>query len=339
MMAADLPVGLLAARLGDKPLMILASLLMAAAFAGLALAPGLWMVSLATLVLGAASSAFLLARMSHLAAACPAWQRGRVIAMLAGIMRISTLLGPLAGGYLAEVAGFGAVFAAAALASLGGGLVVLVSLRAAPHAGAATGLHGILRVARAHGRNLLSAGSAAVAIMLMRAGRTLLLPLMGAALGLTPTAVGVIVALSAVADVALFYPAGQLLDRLGRRRVAIPGSLALALGIGALAVVSGPLSLALVATLVGIANGLTTGIVMTLGTDLAPRGERGAFLGLWRLLGDFGMAAGPLLVSAVATAAPLGLAALAVSAVGLLGTWTMWRFVPETLPAQTGRGE
>jgi hypothetical protein len=66
---------------------------------------------------------------------------------------------------------------------------------------------------------------------------------------------------------------------------------------------------------------------MTLGADTAPVGARAQFLGGWRLLGDLGGSAGPLLVSAVAAVAGLGTAVVVVGGVLALGscwvaTWT-----------------
>ena len=42
------------------------------------------------------------------------------------------------------------------------------------------------------------------------------------------------------------------------------------------------------AVVLGIANGLSTGITMMLGTDNAPSKNKGEFLGIWRLLTDGG---------------------------------------------------
>ena len=69
-----------------------------------------------------------------------------------------------------------------------------------------------------------------------------------------------------------------------------------------------------------------------LGTDLAPAAQRGEFLGLWRLLTDFGTAAGPMVVSSLLSVAPLGLAALGVAALGGAGSYVVYRYVEETLP-------
>src|SRR5262249_24516472 len=51
-------------------------------------------------------------------------------------------------------------------------------------------------------------------------------------------------------------------------------------------------------------NGVGAGIVMTLAADAAPIEGRIGFLSVWRTMSDTGGAAGPLLVSIVATAWP-----------------------------------
>ena len=56
------------------------------------------------------------------------------------------------------------------------------------------------------------------------------------------------------------------------------------------------LTLLAAAILTGIGNGFGSGIMMTLGADLAPKGSIGEFLGLWRLIGDIGSTGGPLVV-------------------------------------------
>ncbi len=85
--------------------------------------------------------------------------------------------------------------------------------------------------------------------------------------------------------------------------------------------------------LASIGNGLGSGIVLTLGADLSPAGERSRFLGVWRLVGDSGALVGPLLTAAVAS---LGAALTLTWLIGVIGAAVMWRRVPETLrPAVT----
>ena len=87
------------------------------------------------------------------------------------------------------------------------------------------------------------------------------------------------------------------MGRFGRRAAAIPSSLLFAFGLISLAFTDTYLSLCLVAIVLGIANGLSTGITMMLGTDNAPSKNKGEFLGIWRLLTDGGSSLGPILAS------------------------------------------
>ena len=64
--------------------------------------------------------------------------------------------------------------------------------------------------------------------------------------------------------------------------------------------------LAAIMVLISFANGLGSGIVMTIGADTAPVVGRAQYLGGWRLCGDIGITGGPLLVGLVSLVAPLG---------------------------------
>ena len=333
MMAADIPAGMLAARFGDRSVMVCSIVLMGAAYLGFALVERVQPLYAIAFVYGTGASSYLLGRMSYITDACAAAQRGRVIAMVAGSMRASALVGPLAGGALAEFAGFKVAF-------LGGGACVFLGLlcvtvfahRARP-AGAAPQVRAVVRLALEHRRVFATAGIAAIVFMLMRSARTLLMPLLGADLGLAAASIGLVVSLAAVVDVLMFYPAGVIMDKHGRRATAVPSSILFAVAIASMSLAQGFVSLLGVAVLVGLANGLSTGIIMTLGTDHAPHARRGEFLGLWRLLTDVGTTAGPMAIAAVVAVAPIYTAALVIAAVGAAGSFIIYRFVEETLAA------
>ena len=73
---------------------------------------------------------------------------------------------------------------------------------------------------------------------------------------------------------------------------------------------------AMFAAVLGVGNGLSSGILLTLGADVAPKSDPAPFLGSWRTLTDAGGAVAPLLVSAIAAASSL---AVATGAMGVLG--------------------
>ena len=99
-------------------------------------------------------------------------------------------------------------------------------------------------------------------------------------------------------------------------------------------VTGGFTGLLLASLLMGVGNGFGSGLVMTLGVDLAPRTSAGEFLGIWRLMGDFGSTAGPMLIGVVAQVLGLQLAPLLIACVGIGGAWLMAFKVTETLSAK-----
>lgn len=331
MMAMDVPAGMIAARIGEKTVMLGAVALIGASYALFATTGGVNFVLVTAFAYGAGSSSFLLGRMSYIASHCDIDRRGRVIAMIAGTLRVCALVGPFIGSAIADSWGFETAFALSAALIVVAFFSVIVWADGTHEDRRAPGFADIAAVASVQRRDLITAGSAAISFMLMRASRTVLIPLFGDHLGLSVAEIGLIVSASALIDVSLFYPAGLIMDRWGRRATAVPSSVIFALALALLAPVVGFYSLLGVALLLGIANGLSTGIVLTLGTDLAPPERRSEFLGLWRLLTDLGSTSGPLLVGGVVKMASLAVAPLVVGACGLAGAFIVWRFVEETL--------
>lgn len=138
--------------------------------------------------------------------------------------------------------------------------------------------------------------------------------------------------IGALADLLCSYPAGQIMDRYGRRLVAVPSLVVITASFVALPLTTTVVGMTAFAVLMGVGNGLGNGVIMTLGADVAPPATRAEFLAAWRLMHDSGMFLGPLAVGAVAAAAPLGYAAATVGAVSGLGAAVMHRFIPRYSP-------
>jgi len=81
-----------------------------------------------------------------------------------------------------------------------------------------------------------------------------------------------------------------------------------------------------------VANGLGSGILMTIGADLADRSNPAPFLGAWRFTGNLGGAAAPLAIAGVTAAVSISAAAGALGVLGILGAAVMVRYLPRYLP-------
>lgn len=86
----------------------------------------------------------------------------------------------------------------------------------------------------------------------------------------------------------------------------------------------------------GAGNGMSNGLVMTLGADVSPRDRRAEFLAAWRLTHDTGSSTGPLVVGAVATVS-LAAGAMTIGALGVVGAAVMWRYIPRYVPSPRSR--
>jgi MFS family permease len=82
------------------------------------------------------------------------------------------------------------------------------------------------------------------------------------------------------------------------------------------------------AFIVAIGNGIGSGILLTLGSDLADKKNPAPFLGAWRFVTDSGAALAPLGIASLTAAISLGAAAFAVGIAGVIGTIMMMAYVP-----------
>jgi MFS family permease len=185
-------------------------------------------------------------------------------------------------------------------------------------------------ILREHRGVLLTAGLAATALQGLRQARNALLPLWADSIGLSVQTTAVLFGVSLGVELLLVYPGGSVMDRWGRKAAAIPCLVIMSVGLGSLPLTQGVLTLSLVAMLLGVGNGLSSGVVMTLGADYAPDAIRVPFLGVWRVLSDIGTAGGPLAVAGATAAVTLGGAAVFVGAIGLTAALFVARFVPES---------
>ncbi|NNG20323.1 MFS transporter [Naumannella sp. ID2617S] len=329
-LVGDLPAGSIAARIGEKRALVGAAVVEAAAMLAAWRAAHLAVLAAAVFVAGLAGAVFGLARQAYLTEVVPFRQRARALSALGGMLRVGMFVGPLVGALVVGRFGLSSAYAAAAAMSLAAGLLTL-ALPDVPRPtvrGPAPPRPRTIEVIREHRKVLATLGLGALLIMLGRAGRLSLLPLWAEAAGLSAQATSLIFAVAAFADMAMFYPSGLIMDRFGRFWSTAPTLVLLGLGFALLPLSHGPWTIGLVAVLLGIGNGFSAGIVMTLGSDASPAAGRPQFLGAWRLLSDAGNAVGPFLVGAVVAVAPLWAAALVTAATCWFGAGWFVKWLP-----------
>lgn len=356
-LCGNLPAGWAVARIGERMTMVLAGVLSMLAVVGMAVAPILAAFAAAVFVLGFCAAAFGLARHAFMTTRVPIAFRARALSLLGGSFRLGVFIGPFVTAALLQIFGD----ESASIWFFLGCLIVMVVLvifgpdpekTIAPIASspalaedsgeAVTGSIptvervGIFRTMRDHRGVLGRLGLAAASLSAVRSARQVVLPLWGVSLGLDAQTIALVVGVSGAIDFALFYASGQVMDRFGRLWAAMPAMVLMGAGFVVLSFThdgdAAVLWFGMLAAVLGVGNGLSSGILLTLGADVAPKSDPAAFLGSWRTLTDAGGAVAPLLISGVTAIASLSLATGVIGVVGLLGAVGFIRWIPRFSP-------
>ena len=348
--------GRLVGALGGRRAMVTATVVAVAALGGILGAmslPGTGAVTgfvAAVVLLAVASNIWALARQDYVADAVPTAARARALSLLGGMMRLGVLVGPALGSAVIAVAGLRAPFAlhmVTALIALGlvltqalptaellagscapastsatTGGEALGAVRPAPSAPSARGRE------RADLRATAVVAVAMTALTLLRANRIVLVPLWGAHLGMSGSLISATFAAGALMDVAMFLPAGRWMDRYGRLAGMLPSLFVMGAALVLTATWTSPTGFVVGACLMGLGNGFGSGIVMTMGVDLAPTVGRERFLGWWQGIGNIGTAAGPFIVAALTATAGLTAGMWFTAVLGLVGGVWAWLAMP-----------
>ena len=335
---AAAPTGQIADRFGRRQALALGGLVTSAGNLWCALAGSFPEFLAARFVAGLGAGLVVTAGQIVLADISTPERRGRMMAVYQGSFIFAAGVGPFPGGLLAEFGGLRAPFAAYAVAGLLVGLVAWFAVgetKAMAHArrGGAP-LPPLSVQARQLGRNvgfmlvcLVSLVNAAT----RTGGLFNIVPLVGGEqLGLSVAAVGFALALGSVAGVLVAYPAGWLTDRFGRKAVIVPAAFVTAAAMALFSVAPNYAWFMLASVAWGTASGIGGAAPATYAADAAPPGMNATTMSMFRMVGDIGYVAGPVVLGVVTDLYGTGIG-LAVAAGMLAASGALFAtFAPET---------
>jgi MFS family permease len=334
----DIPASALADRIGDRRAMIAAATAAVVALMCCWLAGSLEILGAALVVIGMANSTFYLARQSYITEVVPLNLRARALSSLAGSHRIGLFIGPFVGALAISIGGLRAAFVVAmiAAATAASALLLVPDLDKATDRPAAvrTGFSARQMLVD-HRRLYATLGLGVLGVGMVRAARQTVLPLWAHHIGLSAEKTSLIFGIANAVDMSLFYPSGKVMDHFGRLSIAIPAMTILGGAMMVLPLTHGSVSLTLVAMVMSLGNGIGSGIMMTIGADVAPVDGRIRFLSIWRVESDFGNAVGPVVVAAVATVWTLAAGIVVIGSVGWLAAAALSAWVPKYSPYAT----
>ncbi|MBY0687867.1 MFS transporter [Microbacterium marinilacus] len=369
-LCGNLPAGWLVSRLGERYTMTAASVVSLVGIAGMLLSRHLGVLMASTFVIGLCAAAFALARHTFMTTRVPLAYRARSLSLLGGSFRLGAFTGPFVSAGLLALFGreqasiwfFGACLvlvgllvtfgpdpeqkAAQAARAERAAARESIDHDSAPSEDTGEAVTGSIPITERIGmfgtiwrhRAVLSRlGVAAASLSFLRASRPALLPLWGLSIGLDSSSIALIVGIAGALEFALFYASGQVMDRFGRLWASVPSLLLMGGAMIAMSFThdlpSAAMWFGVFALVIAVGNGLSSGILLTLGADVAPKQNPAAFLGAWRTLTDAGGALSPLIVSALTALVSLSAGTAVIGAVGLLGAIGFIRWVPRFVPS------
>jgi len=347
----NIPSGWVIARVGERPAMIGAAALSIVGATICVSASNPVALGSGILLLGLSAAVFALARHAFMTSFVPLQYRARALSTLGGTFRLGFFIGPFITAGLIAITGTASSAFWVHIVACVGVVIMLVTLRDP------TTTFGAVRTVRVAGRRtregealveresaglirtvfekrgvLGRMGLGAAIIMALRASRQVILPLWAVSIGIGDSTTAIVIGIAAAVDFALFYTGGAIMDRFGRLWTAVPSVLGLGIGHIALAFThdlsANTTWFVIVAIFLALANGPGSGIIMTLGSDLADPRDPAPFLGAWRFTAGLGGAGAPLMIAAITAAVSLSAAAGAVGALGILGAFVLLRYVP-----------
>lgn len=332
---SNIPASLITMHRGERWTIVAGAIWCALAMALCGWSGHLGAFAIGCFMVGMSQAIFSLARQSYLVEVVPIPFRARAMSTLGGTMRIGMFIGPFVAAAAIHRFGLVGAYGIGIAALLICGLVaarmpdlVVVEPGDTSRVPAGSRRNGptMLSTLRDHRHVFITLGIGILLVSAVRTTRQTMIPLWADHLALAPSVTSLIYGLASGVDMLLFYPAGKVMDLMGRRWVVVPSLLIMGAGMLALPLTYDATTLLLAAMAIGFGNGIGSGMMMTLGADHAPRNGRAHFLGLWRLMADIGATCGPALLSLLATTMTLGagIAAnglLAFLAAGHLAYW------------------
>lgn len=239
------------------------------------------------------------ARQSLVAELVPNSHRGRAMNLYGAAQRLGRMTGPIIAAVLFAVTGPEVVCLAHAVLALVAVVILVRSMPPQLHRSAEATRTAPMPPAARPRAAFLGVGLAMAALEAMRTNRDLLIPLWGDhVVQLPDESIALVMALGVALELVLFLPAGWASDHYGPTAVAASCLVLMTIGFGVLLLnTDGRSGYIIAAALIGLGNGVGSGIIKLLGVTLAPESTRALFLGRWVALASAGAVAGPGLVS------------------------------------------
>ena len=301
---ADIPMGILADRIGGRRLTVMGTVLLAfGAFFNFFAPDFAWFIAL-RFIQGVGSSMWQTARTSILADMLKPEERGRVMGYFSTFMLLGSSMGPTVGGFVAEWWGIRAPFLAYFIAGIASTLLSFFFLVEPPtktRAGSHTFNIGYVRHLLGIRAFAIATVASFAAFLLMTGIRGYMISLYASSLlGLDQLSIGTVLTYASLTGLLLTMPVGFCVDYFGRKPITWIALLLSAVSCITFPLTGDYLSLSLAAVFMGVATIGSGQAPFAMVTDATDNEPRGISMGVFRFFGDIAFILGPLLMGVIA---------------------------------------
>ncbi|REF37737.1 putative MFS family arabinose efflux permease [Thermasporomyces composti] len=306
----NLPAGVLSTRVDARKLLVVAVVGVVAFQAATAFAPSLEALLALRLATGLAGGAAITSGMTLIADLTHTTNRGRAMALLQGVQLVGGAIGPPLGGLVAMLWDYRMPFLVcgtlAGLVLAFGGRTLLRAPQGVSEPSSRQGVsryrtesdgerRGSLRRLLAD-RSYLAICAVGFSVFLHRFGGVQsLIPLIAyTVVGLSVSELGLVLGIVTACNLVMLSLAGALSDRVGRKRVIVPGMLVIATFLPLYLVSTHAAWFIAVTVVTGVAAGFSGPTPAAYVADVAPSNGRGPAVGMYRTFGDLAGIVGPI---------------------------------------------
>lgn len=335
----NIPAGWLGERVDGRRLLVSGMAIVVLTQILTAFAPGLGSMLILRLIAGVGGGIALTAGMTLVSLMAHDHRRGQVLSVLQGVQLAAGGLGPAAGGLIASAFGDRAPFLACGLFAV---LCLVFGRRrlfaidqgdlrptsAKTHPGTTAERPDLIR-----GPRFLAVYAIAFSVFLHRFGGVQsLIPLIGyTVVGISVGKMGALLGLVTGLNFLLLGITSGLSDRVGRKRVIVPGILAAGLTMPIFAISHSVLAFVSATIMAGVSVAVSGPTPAAYIADITPSAYRGRAIGIYRSCGDLAAVVGPVGLGAVTDHAGYQAAVLIIGLVLISAALFFWVVAPETV--------
>jgi DHA1 family multidrug resistance protein-like MFS transporter len=306
-LVADIPVGILADKVGRRPMMLGGCVVITAMALANANAPNFAWFIVFRFFQGVGSSMWMTSRTTLLADILRPEERGRIMGYFQAFMLIGQSAGPSFGGWIATYYGLTAPFyfyaATGLLTTILTFFLIFEPKGLIKKEGEGKHLFSFKEASGLFRNQTYAMACFAIfTVTFQRSGiRTNMIPLYVIDdLGMDEMAVGTILSYATLANLLVTVPMGYAIDLLGRKPVIVWNMILLAIANLSFIYAKDYWTISLAAVVLGLASAGAGQAPQSLAIDATPNERKGLAMGVYRLANDVGSMLGPVILSSIA---------------------------------------